>query len=199
MFTTKSPSKSGLPLFLGALILASAPACQGEASDVGPGDIRQGELAVLEGAMIEIVPSAELSQGDSEAVARWLEAQSKAHMVKVELKKEEGAYARLEVELWGEVALPDTLDVDLRAAFPLLADAEITQARLSGPPPEGEGHPHFKHEDLQDENPEVVKARIIEEMRAKGIEGEIVVDIKEDEDGKHRVEVHVKQHEDTPE
>jgi hypothetical protein len=174
-------------------------ACQSDASDVSPGDARQGELASMQGAMIEIVPGEEMSQEELEAVAKWLEAQSAAHMVKVGMRKSEAGEERMEIEIWGETELPESLDADLRAAFPALANAEITQARLDGPPPGGPGPHGPSHEAVVDEDPEAAKARIIEEMRARGVEGDIAVDVVDGPDGERRVEVKVEKSEHSPE
>ena len=202
MSPTRKFISSPLALTLRSALCASllvAAGCQSDASDVSPDDARQGELAALEGAMVEIVPSAALEGDQFEAVARWLEAQTKAHMVKVQVRKDAGGPDRLEVEIWGDTALPESLDVDLRAAFPALADAEITQARLQGPPPEGEGHGVKVEGPAPDEDPEAAKARIIEEMRARGVEGDIVVDIVDGPEGERHVEVNVKQEGGSPE
>lgn len=182
-------------IMVGSALLATG--CQADGDDVTPDDARESELATMQGTIIEIAPSQAMEPEQLEAVAKWLEGKSKAHMVKVRMTKDEASeLGRLEVEIWGEQGLPHGLDAELRAAFPTLENAEITLANLDGPPSQGEGEVELAvtHDaSVKGEDPEALEARIIEEMRAKGVQGDIVVDVVDGPEGERRVEVKVEE------
>lgn len=184
-------------LALVAGLALTMAACHAESDTASAGEPRHAELASLQGTMVEVIPTQALEQDELHLIASYLEQRAGAEQVKVKLRQDSEDNQHLEVELWGAESLPTTLHDDLRDKFPQLADAEITQANLNGPPIQDEdGLGPAPHID-KNADPETVKSKIIADMRAKGVEGDIHVDVK-DVNGERRVEVRVEREESSP-
>lgn len=188
---TQSWMRTLSPLAL--LCALNLGACQHSSDSVSA---RSGELENAAGIKIMISGVAELTPTQVHAISQSVEGKSQsvsAAMVRMEQDGEgQGENpASLEIELWG-TGLPDSAVVisQLKADFPALADLQIEVVSLepgSGPTP-------MVIEVDEEATAEEAKAQIIEALQADGVEGEIDVQI-EDDDGERRIEVKVEQHE----
>ena len=188
---TQSWMRTLSPLAL--LCALNLGACQHSSDSVSA---RSGELENAAGIKIMISGVAELTPTQVHAISQSVEGKSQsvsAAMVRMEQDAEgQGENpASLEIELWG-TGLPDSAVVisQLKADFPALADLQIEVVSLepgSGPTP-------MVIEVDEEATAEEAKAQIIEALQADGVEGEIDVQI-EDDDGERRIEVKVEQHE----
>jgi hypothetical protein len=172
---------------LAALVAA---ACHPAADDTEPTDrANQLEQDAVEGRIVEFAlePGA-VTPEEIERVARHVEtlADVKAAKVKVRAAKDDATV--ITVELWGSnFPDEDTLAREMRASFPFMKDAVITIAELDEESAPHRGIDSAAHEE---EDPEVLQQRIIDDLRAKGVKGEIVVDVSDDGEGR-KVEVRV--------
>lgn len=173
---------AALPLLLVPLACATSPDEGGsvEARDGdGPVDARHIEL---------VVPADHASHEAIGEIAEFIEGQADVAGAKVKVRKEaEDGDATVEVTLWGQ-DLPTDEDfvADLSAEFPFLsADAiAVTAVDIAAEPMPGK-------DDAEAEDPDVLRENIIADLRAKGVEGEIDVEITDHPDGRREVEVTV--------
>ena len=178
-----------LPLFTG-IGACHAP---GEADAERP---RDGELADAVGASYAIVPSGPLSKEQIDSLAQYLQTQGvDVQVVKVRVlddqEGEEPGNMTVAVELWGaEVPGPEIADA-LRSQFAFLADAQIA---VTAPPDELDA-PEPQAEIDPEDDPETIRQKVIDDLRAQGVEGDIQVEVIPTEDGHFKVEVHVEQQE----
>lgn len=132
------------------------------------------------------MPEAHANPEEIAALVQHLEGQADVAQAKAMVHKEgEGEGAAVVVELWGhDLPSEEELVEALEAEYPYLAGTAITVAALdtaaATPPAEG-GH----------EEPEALRQRIIDDLRAKGVVGEIDVQITDHPDGRREVEVSV--------
>jgi hypothetical protein len=187
-----------LLLTLAALPLLLLPlACAGQADDPAAPVARDAD-APMQAIRVELtVPAEHANASDIAAVVQHLEgqadvAQAKAMVHKVATSEGEEEGAEVVMELWGhDLPSEEELEQALAAEFPYLAGVPLTITALdatAAPPPEAD----------HDEDPEALRQRIIDEMRAKGVEGDIDVQITDHPDGRREVEVQV-QDENAPE
>lgn len=178
-------------------IVVPATGCHADSADVDPSSRSAAqERESLEGRRVEfaIEPGA-ASKEELEAAARHVETLADVAAAKVKMRVADNDATVVSVELWGaEFPADEKLTEALRGEFPFLKDAIITVAPME----EGDKPPVVEAA-AEEEDPEVLRQRIIEDMRAKGVEGDIIVDIKDDGEGGREVEVRVEKHSDEDE
>lgn len=103
-----------------------------------------------------------------------------------------GGEVSLELMVWGQDLAADDLAGDLRARFPLLAEAEITSEELSGTVrgslAEAFGHTAIGLE-VSGETAEEVREQILAQLAAQGFGGDAQVEVVDGEDGQRRVRI----------
>ncbi|MEM7152259.1 MAG: hypothetical protein AAF799_05420 [Myxococcota bacterium] len=182
-------------LCLAAIPLLLVPtACATHAEDTSsPTEMRDGEAAP-EGRRLELtIPAEHAEMEQIHALLQHIESQADVGSARAEVKKgEDGGPAEVVVELWGQdMPTDDEFAAELEDEFPwLTADAVIVSPLdVEATPMPAEGEP---------EDPEQLRAQIIDDLRAKGVTGEIDVEITDHPDGRREVEVSVHDDEDAP-
>ncbi|PRQ09389.1 hypothetical protein [Enhygromyxa salina] len=144
--------------------------------------------AVVDGASYQITTSAALTQDQLHAIAQFVEAQGQdVHKAKVIVNADDAGGQVLAVELWAGTLPGDDIADALRQEFAYLADAEIGVAALGSadaPSPSDVGIE-------PGDDPETVEQKIVDDLRAQGVEGEINVSVTPTGDGHYEVEVDV--------
>ena len=132
------------------------------------------------------VPAAHANPEDIAAVVEHLEGQADVAQAKAMVHKvSDTEGAEVVMELWGQdLPSEEELVEALQTEFPYLVGTDITVSDLD---PEAQPLP----QDDKDEDPEALRERIIADLRAKGVEGEIDVQITDHPDGRREVEVRV--------
>lgn len=173
-----------LPLTLAASLLAIG--CQQGSDGV---QARAAELESAPGVKVTISNAGELGHDRAQAIAQLLESKGQnVGAAMVRMKKDDHDAGALEIELWG-AGLPSSAEIPgiLTAGVPELASATIQVSDLapgSGPAPIAIEAPG------DDVSPEEVKAQILEQLQAQGVEGDVDVKVEDDGEGR-RVEVRV--------
>lgn len=135
------------------------------------------------------------------ALADFLQEASGAEEVGVEARIEDRngeQTTRLDVRMWGAVLEPEELEAVLVDEFPALEEAASIEVRAL----EGEVRTTLGRRLLHDvlgevereEDVEAARVRLVEELRAQGVEGEIEVQIRDRADGRREIEVGVEAH-----
>ncbi len=175
-------------LTLAALPLLLLPlACAGQADEPTQPEAARTADAPMQAIRVELTVPAEHANPDSmAAIGQHLEGQADVAQAKVMVSKDDpNGSAAVVVELWGQdLPSEEELVQELQSAFPYLAGTTILVSAIdttAEPPPHGD----------DDEDPEALRQRIIDEMRAKGVQGEIEVLITDHPDGRREVEVRV--------
>lgn len=174
-------------LTLAALPLLLVPmACATSPDEGGPIEARDGE-ASPEGRRIEIaVPAEHANKDEIHEIANFLESQADVAGAKVEVRKDgaEGG-ASLAVLMWGQDMPTDEEFVDLLGSeFPYLAADSIAVTAVDM---EAEALPG--HDEPKD--PDELREKVIADLRAQGVEGEIDVEIIDHPNGEREVKVQV--------
>ena len=174
-----------LPLAVALSLAMIGSGCQPASDGAEPAD-RSGQLGASEAMQITIDTEAELTQEQLHAIAQYIEHNAAGEVggAKVKVHKD-GDATEMEVVLMGS-NLGDGAGISdqLKAQFPELASASIAVGEA-----EVEAEP-MVHSDAED--PEVARQEIIEQLQEQGVEGDIDVEVHDDEDGKRQVEVKVK-------
>jgi len=182
--------RSLLTLAFAAIPLVVLPlACAGQADDPDEPAAPVARTADAPVAAIRVeltVPAEHANADDIAAVVEHLEGQADVAQAKAMVHKvSDGEGADVVMELWGQdLPSEEELVQALQTEFPYLAGSEITVSDLdpeAGPLPQED----------KDEDPEALRQRIIADLRAKGVEGEIDVQIIDHPDGRREVEVKV--------
>jgi hypothetical protein len=181
-------------LTLAALPLLLLPlSCASHADEPEP-DAPQARSAEapLQALRIELTMPAEHANADDvAALVQHLEGQLDVAQAKAMVHADtEGDGAQVVVELWAQdLPSEEELVQELQSEFPYLAGTAITVSDMDATaelPPAAD----------EDEDPEALRQRIIDDLRAKGVQGEIDVVITNQPDGRREVEVQV--HDDHP-
>ncbi len=174
---------AAIPLLLLPLACASHA---DDASDPAAPAARSAE-APMQAIRVELtVPAEHANADDIAAVVQHLEGQADVAQAKAMVHEvSEGEGAEVVMELWGH-DLPDESELvqALESEFPYLAGTEISVSDLDATaevPPQPD----------ENEDPEALRQRIIDDLRAKGVEGDIDVQITDHPDGRREVEVKV--------
>ncbi|KIG19515.1 hypothetical protein DB30_00024 [Enhygromyxa salina] len=147
--------------------------------------------AVVDGASYQITTSAALTQDQLHAIAQFVESTGQdVHKAKVIVSDDENGTQTLSIEMWAGTLPGDEVADALRQEFGYLADAEIGVTPLgsaNAPTPSDAGIE-------PGDDPETVKQKVIDDLRAQGVEGEINVTVTPTQDGHYDVEVDVSEH-----
>ncbi|MEE9386793.1 MAG: hypothetical protein V3V08_25530 [Nannocystaceae bacterium] len=164
-------------------------ACQtdGNSSLGTHAEVRSG--ALMQGKEIEI----ELGDGVDESrvreIAAFAEQRSGVEQVRVKVEDNGDGGGQLTLELWGPAVGTTELTPLLRGQFPWLRGVTIRELGLQGRPPSG----GTEAVNIEGDDPETAKKKIVEQLRADGVEGAIDVTLS-DEGGHRKVEVRVEKH-----
>lgn len=182
-------------LLLAALPLLIVPlGCASHHDEPLPDPVTEREGTVeLDGRRIEIdLPDGHATPEQIHAVVEHLEGQADVAGAKAMVHPSEAGGAELVVELWGQdMPADEVLLADLHAEFPFLPEGAASVAPLD---PEAEPLPA----DDEPQDPEALRQQIIDDLRAKGVEGEIDVTITDHPDGRREVEVEVHDDDEPP-
>lgn len=168
---------------------ASVIACQPAADESTPAE-RSGQLGAAEAMniTIDIPGDAELDQSQLHSIAQYVEQNADGEVggAKVKVKKhDEDGTTQMVITLMGQnLGNGDGLAADLKSNFPALANASIAVAEA-----DPEANQPMAHSDAED--PEVAAQEIKDQLEAQGVDGDINVEVSDDEDGNRRVEVKV--------
>ncbi|MCB9756369.1 MAG: hypothetical protein H6713_41145 [Myxococcales bacterium] len=135
---------------------------------------------------ITIDTTDELSEAQLHAIAQYVEQNAAGDVAGAKVKvRKDGDSTALEVVLMGQ-NLGDGAGIEgqLKAQFPELASASISVGEA---PADDEPMVHSDAED-----PAVAEQEILEQLQEQGVEGEINVEVNDDEEGHRQVEVKVK-------
>jgi hypothetical protein len=175
-------------LTLAAIPLLLLPlSCASRADDEPDAPQARSAEAPLQALRIELTMPAEHANADDvAALVQHLEGQLDVAQAKAMVHAfGEGDGAQVVVELWAQdLPTEEELVQELQSEFPYLAGTAITVSEvdtMAELPPAAD----------QDEDPEALRQRIIDDLRAKGVEGEIDVTITDQPDGRREVEVKV--------
>jgi hypothetical protein len=184
--------RTALAALLATLVLPTV-GCVAEDSE--PFDQSRGADGPLVGQIVEFALEPDALDHDRvEAIAKRLETITAAETMQIKVEKSDDGGTVVVAEAWGRTAITaDAITKDLRATFPELANAVITVKAATGEPPSAR-MPELDLDD-EDEDPEVVRKKVIERLRADGVEGDVQVHVDEAEDGKREFRIEVKQHE----
>lgn len=140
-----------------------------------------------------VVLEGDLDASTLHALAKHLEGLAEVHSVELSIEQAGDGPTRARLTLGG-FDMPNAEELQIAVAdFDGLGDASIAieDAPVPQGPVDAEGIAIAAD---KDKTPEEVKAEVIEKLRADGVEGDIHVDVI-DEDGERRVEVRVEHHE----
>jgi hypothetical protein len=180
--------RSALSLLLAAL----AVGCATDSEDPEASRAAHEATGPLTGRSIEFALDVDALDHDAmNAIGKRIEVQTGAESLRIEVRKSDDDGTTVAMEAWGRTAITDeALVADLRAQFPALKNAVIDVRALAGEAP---SHPagELDFEVDKDEDPELLRQRITEELRAKGVQGEVQVHVDDHDDGKREVRVEV--------
>ena len=145
----------------------------------------------------QIVISGELGMETIQALGEHVEGLAEIHSAQIKVEKPEEGPARVTMTVSGrDLPSDEELAAEVRG-FEGIGDAEVMfeAADAIDAPVDHSGLAEVSD---ASKTPEEVKAEVIAKLRADGVEGDIHVDVI-DEDGERRVEVRVEKHEDKTE
>lgn len=124
-----------------------------------------------------------------DAVAKHLEVATGAESLSISVQQSDDEGTTVVVESWGHAAIADeALIAGMREQFPALRNAMIAVKPVAGGAPAG----RLAEIDVDpDDDPEVVRQRVTEQLRAKGVQGDVQVHVDDDDDGRREVRVEV--------
>jgi hypothetical protein len=161
-----------------------SPPRAAEAPETAPTDARRIEFALEPGAA---------TPEQIQAIATHLEGTMKVHDARVEVRQHTDDATTVAIEIRGSgFPTDDAIVADLRKSFPALTNALID---VKATDPDARARPIELPEIDKDADPEEVEKKIVDELRARGEKGEIVVDVEDEDDGKRKVEVKVERKE----
>ena len=177
------------PTVLLSLLAALACGCVTDTTDDGTPVAREA-TAPLTGRAIEFAlePGA-LDAAAIDAVGKHIQIATGAESLSISVNESEGEGTSVVVESWGRTAIDDgALVTSLRQQFPALANAMIAVSAVQGDGPADRlGDLDVEH----DEDPEVVRQRVLEQLRSRGVQGDVKVHIDDDDEGRREVRVEV--------
>lgn len=173
---------------IAGLALLVAPACtESQEPDESPRE----QTAAMQTVVLDVTLPENTDATEVEAIAKSAEKLAGSEVVgaKVKARQEKEGPMILTIEVWGpSLEDPDAMIEGLRAEHPILIDTPIAVAEEQT---EGHAETEVFAKKVEGETPEQTKARIVQELRDQGVEGEIHVDVTEDADGHRKVEVRV--------
>ena len=182
---------NGLMAALLGLCLLVPAACQ--MPDEETDSPRSASDTELEGLRYAITSSGAMSKDQVHALVAFVEAQAEGvSQAKVAVHADkEGETGTIMVELWGAELPGDELGEALAQEFAFLADAEVEITELGTGPGVMVG-PAID----PDDDPETIRQKVIDDLRAQGVEGEIEVTVTPAGEDGYAVEVDV--HDEAP-
>jgi len=199
-FDTLHPPQQGAPMFATAwkfAVLAAVVLFGLGAASQAPAD-----YALEVGKSVQITtPSGVLSEQDVEPLVQAISGGEDNLQVEARMKARPAANtSTLELELWGNTFPLTSVERTLREKFPRLATAQITVQALSGTVHSNlaglVGEKLF-HQGMSQAELDAAKAKIIAELRAQGVDGDVSVEV-EDTGDLQRVKVRAEKHEVAP-
>lgn len=174
-----------------SLLAALAAGCATDSDDSENTATPREHTGPLTGRAIEFALDVDALDHDAmNAIGKRIETQTGAESVSIEVRKSDDDGTTVVVQTWGRAAISDdALVADLRAQFPALKNAVIAVKPLAG---DGPAERLGDIEVDKDEDPEVVRKQVLEQLRAKGVKGDVDVVIEDHDDGKREVRVEVK-------
>jgi hypothetical protein len=174
-----------------SLLAALAAGCANDHDDSEATATPREHTGPLSGRTIEFALDVDaLDEGTMNAIGQRIETQTGAESVSIEVRKSDDDATTVVVQAWGRNPISDdALAADLRAQFPALKNAVISVKPLSG---DGPAARLGDVEVDKDEDPEVVKKQVTEQLRAKGVKGDVDVQIEDRDDGKREVRIEVR-------
>ena len=172
--------------------LALGCATDGAEPDADRRAVAEGPLV---GQVIEFALEPDALDHDRiQAVVKRLESITAAESMQVRVEKSDEGGTVVVAEAWGRTAITgDAITKDLRATFPELANAVISVKAASGEPPSAKLPDLAGFDD--DEDPEVVRKQVVEQLRAQGVDGDVKVHVDENDEGKREIRVEVSKEE----
>lgn len=130
------------------------------------------------------VPAEHATAEEMTALVEHLEGHADVAQAKAAVhKSSETGAAEVSVELWGhDMPTDQELIAAVQEEFPYIAQIAVSPIDV-----EAEAMP----QDMEAEDPDVLRQQIIDDLRAKGVEGEIEVNITDHPDGRREVDVQV--------
>jgi 3-dehydroquinate dehydratase len=164
--------------------------CATEGSEPGT-DARAAE-GPLVGHVIEFALEPDALDHDRiDEIAKRIEAITAAETMQIKVEKSDEDGTVVIAEAWGRTAIQgDAIVKDLRATFPQLTNAVIAVKTATGEPPSAK-IPEIEVELDGIEDTEEVRQKVLAKLRAQGIEGDVTIDVDENEDGKREIRVQV--------
>ncbi|NVB37489.1 hypothetical protein G6O69_06570 [Pseudenhygromyxa sp. WMMC2535] len=152
----------------------------------------------VQGVSYELSTAAALSDADIQGIVDFVQAQAQdvqraaVQVQRVAADADADADAdeltTLSIELWAAELPGEGLEAALSQQFAVLDGAALSVVELGmGPAPD----PVAGHGIEPGDSPEVIEQKIVDDLRAQGIEGEIVVTVTPTEDGHHEISVEV--------
>ncbi|MEM9458041.1 MAG: hypothetical protein AAGF11_27945 [Myxococcota bacterium] len=181
-------------LTLAAIPLLLVPlGCAGPVEDELPtpdASADRDAAAPMQGRRVELwVPAAHASTEQIATLVEHIESQADVAQAKAAVRKSSASGdAELTVELWGhDMPADQQLAQAVQTEFPYVAQVDVSSLdeEPATPPLEGVDLP-----------PDALRQQIIDDLRAKGVQGEIDVQITDHPDGRREVDVQV--HDDQP-
>ena len=124
-------------------------------------------------------------------IAKRIESITAAETMQIKVEKSDEGGTVVIAEAWGRTAIQgDAIVSDLRQTFPQLANAVIAVKAATGEPPSAK-LPAIEVDADDDEDPEVVRQKVLDKLRAQGVDGDVKVEVDETEDGKREIRVEV--------
>jgi hypothetical protein len=165
-------------------------AALGIAACAAPVDV---DMAV--GRSVSITYTAGAGAPEPQAVAKAVEGLGHFDNVNVRVRRINDEVT-VQMKLWGEEAGEKALATDLQKALPALASAQIDEEPLSGKVSStlGKriGHGLFDMDLASEKDVEVVRQKILADLAARGVEGQVKVEVEDAGDGKRKVKIEVK-------
>ena len=176
---------------LSLLLAAFATGCANDHDDSESTATPREHMGPLSGRTIEFALDVDALDHDTmNAIGKRIETQTGAESVSIEVRKSDDDGTTVVVQAWGHTPIADdALVADLRAQFPALKNAVISVKPLAG---DGPAARLGDVEVDKDEDPEVVKKQVVEQLRAKGVKGDVDVQIDDRDDGKREVRIEVR-------
>lgn len=154
-----------------------------------PHEVARGELRRLE--VLEHLEPDALAHDRIEEIAKRIESITAAETMQIKVEKSDEGGTVVVAEAWGRTAIQgDAIAADLRATFPQLTNAVIAVKAATGEPPSAK-LPAIEVDADDDEDPEVVRQKVLDKVRAQGVDGDVKVEVDETEDGKREIRVEV--------
>lgn len=148
------------------------------------------------GKSISVTYQASADAPEPPKVVDTIEHAAKFEDVQVRIRRENDTIV-VQAEVWGENAADVSITDSLKKTFPALSTATITEKPLSGKVESTLGkklaHEFFDTNLANEKDLEVVRQKIIADLAAQGVQGEVDVKVEGQSDGKKKVMIQIKQ------